>query len=117
MKNLVAFFEIPATDFDRAVRFYETILETKISAYDFGKEKMGFFANNAGAISWADGFKPSKDGVLVHLSCNDITQTLACIETQGGQIITPKTKIEADNAGYFALFSDSEGNRVGLWSK
>lgn len=117
MKNLVAFFEIPAVDFNRAVKFYETILETKISAHDFEKEKMAFFANNAGAISWAEGFQPSKDGVLIHLSCNDITKTLTRIEAQGGQIVTSKTKIEADNAGYFALFIDSEGNRVGLWSK
>lgn len=117
MKNLVAFFEIPAVDFNRAVKFYETILGTKITAHDFGKEKMAFFSDNAGAISWAEGFKPSKDGVLVHLSCDDISKTLASIEAQGGQIITPKTKIESDNAGYFAVFGDSEGNRVGLWSK
>ncbi len=26
MKNTVAFFEIPAVDFERAVTFYETIL-------------------------------------------------------------------------------------------
>jgi len=28
----------------------------------------------------------------------------------------PKTKIEVEGRGWFALFADSEGNRVGLYA-
>ena len=30
MKKLIAFFEIPATDFHRAIDFYETVLNMKL---------------------------------------------------------------------------------------
>ena len=56
MKKLIAFFEIPASDFHRAVDFYETVLG-------------------------------------------------------------PRTKIEADGKGWFAVFTDSEGNRIGIYAE
>ena len=31
MKKLIAFFEIPATDFHRAIDFYETVLKMRLS--------------------------------------------------------------------------------------
>ncbi len=120
MKNLVAFFEIPAADFDRAVKFYETILSCKLNAMGCQTEKMAFFPEEngccQGAVSWTKGFNPSKDGVLVSLSVEDMEATLSAIEKNGGTITRPKTKIEAEGRGYFALFIDSEGNRVGLYS-
>ena len=36
---------------------------------------------------------------------------------KGGKIIIPKTKIEAENKGYFAVLEDSEGNHVGIYEK
>lgn len=119
MKRLVSFFEIPTIDFSRTVKFYETILKTKLTVVDCQDEKMAFFSDETkeccGAISWAKGFNPSKDGVLISLYCNDIERTLALIEANGGETIMPKTGIEAENAGFFGVFLDCEGNRVGLW--
>lgn len=34
MKKLIAFFEIPATDFRRAVDFYETVLNMKLPVFE-----------------------------------------------------------------------------------
>jgi len=120
MKKLISFFEIPASDFNRAVKFYETILATKMTSYDCEQEKMAFFPEEdgdcPGAISWAERFKPSLDGVMISLTCNDITETLRLIEENGGKTLIAKTKIQADNMGFFAIFVDSEGNRVGLYS-
>lgn len=42
--------------------------------------------------------------------------TLHAIVENGGKIIRPKTKIEAEGMGYFALFIDCEGNKLGLYS-
>ena len=121
MKNLVAFVEIPAVDFGRAVKFYESVLGIELSVMDCGDvEKMAFFPREAGkcpgAISFASDFKPSKDGVLVSLSVENMDKTLSIIENNGGRIIRSKTKIEAEGMGYFALFIDCEGNRAGLYS-
>lgn len=122
MKTIVAFFEIPATDFDRATRFYETVLTVKLTTMDCGHEKMAFFPEEngqcPGAISWtADGsFLPSASGVLVSLNVESMETAIDSIKNQGGEILISKTKIEADGRGYFCVFLDSEGNRVGLYS-
>ncbi len=121
MKSIVAFFEIPASDFNRAVNFYETVLRLKFSIADCGEtEQMAFFPEEAGkcpgAISFAANFNPSKDGSLISLRVDDMDAALSKIKQNNGKIITPKTKIEAENMGYFSVFMDSEGNRVGLYS-
>lgn len=120
MKRLVAFFEIPAVDFRRAVKFYETILGVTLAVYECEQEKMAFFPEEdglaPGAISFADGFKPAGGGVLVSLHVEDMEATLERVKRNGGEVTTSKTKIEADGRGYFAVFKDSEGNPVGLYA-
>lgn len=121
MKNLVKLIEIPAADFVRAVKFYEAVLGIKLTVCDSCEtEKMAFsdFTNTEPnvALSWTADFLPSKNGVLVSLNVDSIEQTLERINANGGKTIRPKTKIEAEGMGYFALFSDSEGNTIGLYA-
>jgi uncharacterized protein len=117
MEKLISFFEIPAADFDRAVKFYETVLDTQIQAETCDTEKMGFFPNCEGAISYSPQIRPSADGVLISLKVKNIEQTLAKVEKLGGKTIIPKTAIESEGRGYFAVFMDCEGNKVGLHEK
>ena len=120
IKNLVAFFEIPAVDFGRAVKFYEEVFGLKLNAMECETEKMAFFPEEGGkcpgAISWATGFIPSVQGVLISLRVENMESTLAIIGKRGGKVVLPKTKIEAEGMGYFSVFTDCEGNRVGLYS-
>lgn len=122
MKNLVKLIEIPAADFVRAVKFYEAVLGIKLTVCDSCEtEKMAFFSDFTNtepnvALSWTADFLPSKNGVLVSLNVDNIEQTLERINANGGKTIRPKTKIEAEGMGYFALFSDSEGNTIGLYA-
>ncbi len=121
MKKMVAFFEIPCSDFNRAITFYEVLFGVELSVYDYEDEKMAFFSDetspSCGAISWAENFKPSKDGVLISFSCENMDKSLDLIEQNGGEVLIPKTRIESDGRGYFSVFIDCEGNRVGLWSQ
>lgn len=122
MKNLIEFVEIPSVDFGRAVKFYEAVLGLKLTVCDSCEtEKMAFFSDFSVkpnvAISWAADFRPSKDGVLISLPVNSIEATLALVDANGGKTLRPKTKIEADGMGYFAQFSDSEGNTLGLYAE
>lgn len=117
MKSLIKFFEIPAVDVERAIKFYKNVFEIEVQFFDWGNEKMGMFPNNEGAISQAAGFKPCEHGVLVSFDAgSDLGIVLERIVENGGSVIVNKTKIEAENKGYFAVFIDSEGNRLGLYS-
>ncbi len=117
MKNLVSFFEIPAIDFERAVNFYQLVFEVKLEIAEGNNEKMGFFPNFQGAISKTDGFEPSSNGVLISLLTEDISATIELIKNNGGSVLIEKTAIESESAGFFAVFIDSEGNKVGLHEK
>lgn len=119
MKRLVSFFEIPAADFTRAVKFYEAVFGVELACMDCETEKMAFFPEEdglcPGAISFADSFKPAKEGgVLVSLNIDNIDTATQKIVANGGTVIIPKTAIQADREGWFCTFKDSEGNQVGL---
>ena len=117
MKPLIAWVEIPATDFGRAVKFYNALLNLRLQELDFSNEKMACFPGGEGAVSVAPGFNPSSDGLLVSFHVPDsMEQSLQRVVENNGNVVIPKTKIEADGRGYFSVFTDSEGNKVGLYS-
>lgn len=116
MRKLISWVEIPANDIERASKFYGKLLSLDIQVMDFGKEKMACFPNGEGAISQAPNFDPSKNGVLVSFNTEKkIDDVLKIANEIGGKIVQPKTKIEAEGRGYFALIIDTEGNKVGLY--
>lgn len=116
MERLISWVEIPTNDFERAVNFYSKVLKAALNVQDFGNEKMACFPSGEGAVIYEPNYKPSANGVIVSLQvADDIDSTLIRIEANGGKVLRAKTKIEAEGKGYFALFTDSEGNRLGLY--
>lgn len=117
MEKIISWVEIPTTDFQRAVNFYQDILNLKVAIFEGEKEKMACFPGGEGAIVYAPDFKPSKNGVLVSFYVKvDMDNTLNKIKSRGGSVVQPKTKIESKDRGYFSIFTDCEGNKVGLHS-
>ncbi len=120
MKQFISFFEIPATDFNRAISFYETVFGIELNRCECGEEKMAFFPDPEngprGAISLAKGFNPSPDGILISFSVTNISEFLQNVVQAGGNVVIPSTAITAEGMGYFAVFIDSEGNKLGLHS-
>lgn len=113
-------FEIPVTDFARAQAFYEALLGHPLTVLEMGPVTMGMFASDSsvvgGAIVHSADVTPSQQGTLVYLNGGaDLAPMLARVEGAGGSIAVPKTDIGND-FGCFALFVDTEGNRVGLHS-
>jgi len=124
--NMVGWFEIPVSDMDRAVKFYNKVFQIKIAVHHMGELVMGWFpfpenpeAKGAGGslVYHKEFYKPSKEGALVYFTSRsgDISDELSRIEKAGGKILKPKTQISPDH-GYMALFLDSEENRVALHS-
>jgi predicted enzyme related to lactoylglutathione lyase len=120
MANALNWFEIPASNFDRAKAFYNTIFEFELSTdMDPGEGYlMGMFPFQdgvSGAIMQGEGYTPSVDGSLVYLSAgDDLSHVLGRVESAGGEVIMPKTSIGEN--GFIAYFQDSEGNKIGLHS-
>jgi len=121
MQNLINWFEIPATDFNRSVKFYKQVLATEIEETEMFGMKMGFMptdgANVSGAVVQGEGYSPSADGAVIYLNGGDDLQTmLNRVEAAGGNVIVPKTQISPE-IGFFAMFIDTEGNKLALHSK
>ncbi|MEO9870870.1 VOC family protein [Ekhidna sp.] len=120
MKSFISIFEIPATEISRAVNFYQAILDIDIEKMKMPGMEMGILPYEGqmvtGVIVKGEGYQPSANGVTIYLNGGDNLQIiLDKIEKNGGKIIVPKTP-HADESGYFAMFLDSEGNRMGLHS-
>ncbi|MEO6455482.1 MAG: VOC family protein [Ginsengibacter sp.] len=123
-KSAISWFEIPATDLDRATKFYETLFDVKLTVMDMPSIKMRTFPvgdmmnDISGAIvDGGDFYHPSStDGVLIYLNGNpDVQHILDKVEEAGGKIFLPKTEISPEY-GHMAIFIDTEGNRVGVHS-
>lgn len=118
MKSYISMFEIPATDIARAINFYQALLDIKIEKMNVEGMQIGILPYEGqiltGVIIQANGYKPSADGVTIYLNGGDNLQIiLDKVEKNGGKVISPKTA-HADGSGFFAIFIDSEGNKMAL---
>lgn len=120
IKDYVSWFEIPALDFDQAVSFYNTIFNIEMTQNITDVNSMAFFpvtTGIGGAVIFGPGSIPSDKGPLIYLNGGkDLNLVLNKVEEAGGRIIMPKTII-SEEEGYFAIFIDSQGNKLALHSK
>jgi predicted enzyme related to lactoylglutathione lyase len=123
-RNVVGWFEVPVTDMDRAIKFYETVFDFKIQKQNLGDIIMGWFPyadlpGSPGSLVYhKDFYKPSPDGVLIYFTAQsgDLNNELAKVESAGGKILQQK-KLIAEDIGYMGLFIDTEGNRIAIHSR
>ncbi|WP_404812313.1 VOC family protein [Capnocytophaga canimorsus] len=121
MKNLISIVEIPMTDFSRAVTFYKALLNIDIEEIDMDETQMGVFLSENEGVNVSlikdENVQPSINGTMVYFNAEtDLQPILDKVEPNGGKIIVPKTEISPE-MGFFALFSDTEGNKIGLHSQ
>ncbi len=119
-KDFLTWFEIPAITFQQAVAFYQHIYSIEMETVSNGEHTMAFFPANGGlggAVVSGPGSIPNENGPLVYLNGGkDLNVILNRVEEAGGRVILPKTVISND-FGYFAIFLDTEGNKLALHSK
>ncbi len=120
--NPFVWIEIPVTNMERAIAFYEKVLDVQIQPVEFGGLKMGWFPNAGdahgatGTLIEQESYVPSHEGTMVYFFSENVQNELDRIEAAGGKILHPKTQISEEH-GYMAVFEDSEGNRVALHSQ
>lgn len=136
MTHVISWFEIPSTDFDRAVDFYSTVLNREIEIYEpetdntpngraalfsTDENEVGGMIVEATDYTTDSGatisYTPTDDsGVVVYLTVTgDFDDALSRVESTGGEILIPKEAIP-DMDSHYAVIADTEGNRIGLMS-
>ncbi|MEZ5084526.1 MAG: VOC family protein [Bacteroidales bacterium] len=123
--NVVGWFEIPVSDMDRAITFYEKVFGFKLTRQQMSHLDMAWFPWKEDAIGTAGSlvynpefYHPSENGTMVYFSTisEDMEAELSRVEKAGGKMIVPKRLI-AEDIGYMAIFLDTEGNRVAIHSR
>lgn len=120
MNNLISIIEIPTTEFNRAVAFYQKVLDVSIEEFDMDGNQMGLLSGDDKNVHVllvkGSDYKPTKEGVVLYLNAgNDLQPMLDKVTQNGGQVIVPKTEISSE-MGVFAMFTDTGGNKSGLHS-
>ncbi|MBE0433098.1 VOC family protein [candidate division WOR-3 bacterium] len=106
--------EIPTNDPQKSKAFYGKLFGWKLNdtisdyvMFSTGDNQGGAFTTNA---------KPSRDGVVLYIEVEDITEKLTEIEAAGGKKLKNKTQI-SPQYGYYCTFTDPCGNIMALWSR
>jgi len=118
-RDAANWFEIPSTDFNRAIRFYEQLLGIVLRREVFGDE-MAIFpcwpTGVGGAIVHREWHKPASAGSLIYLNADGVlSDAVARTEALGGSVQLPVTAVPG-GFGHYACIVDSEGNQIGLHS-
>ena len=115
--NPVTYFEIPVTDIQRAVTFYENVFQSELQRTEIDGHDMALFhfEENAfgasGALAKGESYVPSTSGPRLYFSVADINGVLSRAEEAGGSVAYPITDV---GEFWVAEFIDSEGNQIAL---
>lgn len=117
----IVHIEFPANDPQAAAKFFGDLFGWKMQL-DTGMDYLMFQAEPGpagafvkvgdGANGDYEGYQPGKP--LLYVATDDIDATLARAESLGGRILLAKTEIP--HTGWFGIFADPTGNRIGLFS-
>lgn len=121
--NPVVWFEIYVNDMDRAITFYEALLQIKFeemsdTSYEMMQMK-GFPSDMenygaAGALVKMEAVKPSTNGSLIYFGCEDCKVLENRAAENGAEIIQAKMAI--GEHGFISIIKDTEGNSIGFHS-
>lgn len=116
--NPVVYFEIPVTNMNRAITFYQNVFQFTFTRDSIDGNDMALFPfvqteqGISGALAKGEIYKPTINGILIYFHTTNIDSTLALAIQNRATILYPKT----DNGiGWVAEFKDSEGNRIALF--
>ena len=120
MKPNLVWYDIPALDLDRAIRFYSAVLAAPVRKELVGDVPTGWLPTEDGGVMGClcvvPGFKPSADGVMIYLGVNGRLRTaVAAVRAHGGRVQSDVHPI--GEHGFRAEVLDSEGNCIALHSE
>lgn len=123
MNNPVGWFEIYVEDMERAINFYQTVLNItleKLEAPDGSDTEMQAFPSSfehygaTGALVKMSGIDAGGNSTMVFFSCDNCANEEARVADAGGSV--ERAKFSIGEHGFCSIAVDSEGNRFGLHS-
>lgn len=116
-QHFAVWTEIPVTDMDKAIAFYEQVFETKLEKQDAGPNPVANFPTADGmgvAGHLYPGTPASKgNGPTIHLAVpGKLEDAIARTKKAGGTVVTDAIEIPP---GRFAYAVDLDGNSIGLF--
>lgn len=112
----IVHIEIAANDPAAASEFYHDVFGWKIEAdtqynyYQFQAEG----GPGGGFVMVSEETKTKPGDILPHIGTDDIDAALASVNQHGGKTVLPKTEIPG--IGWYGIFTDPTGNRIGLYT-
>ena len=124
--NPVVWFEIYVDDLPRAQKFYEKVLDVKLSNLPTPNSEMEAMEmcafpmemdgeGAAGALVKMKGMKAGENSTIVYFGSKNCAIEETLIKAAGGQILQSKQSI--GEYGFTVLGTDSEGNTFGVHSE
>ncbi|MEC4728952.1 VOC family protein [Shewanella sp. D64] len=114
--------EIPVENMDRAVAFYGKHFGVSFKREVMNEMEMAILetedkeAASIGLVKH-EMMQPSAHGSVLYLNLSEqLSPLVEEIAQAGVKILLPVMPIKEGECGFIALFQDSEGNTVGLWS-
>jgi predicted enzyme related to lactoylglutathione lyase len=110
----ICYLEIPTTDIDRSVRFYEGVFGWKTRRRGDGATA---FDDGVGEVSgaWVTGRPSSPNpGLLLYIMVDNLTATVETVTAHGGRIVQ---LVGVDAPELTARFADPDGNVLGLYQE
>ncbi|MGR3803631.1 VOC family protein [Marinibacterium profundimaris] len=118
--NFVVWTEIPTTDMDRAIGFYQAVLQTELTVDDTGPNPIAIFRTQTPGSGTAGHIYPGIPaargaGPTVHFNApGPLEDSLERVKTAGGTVVSPIITIPA---GRFAYCEDLDGNSIGMMER
>jgi uncharacterized protein len=120
--NAIGWFDIYVNEMNRAVKFYESVLQQKLEPIGdpTGETRMMGFSTDmgvygaGGALVKSNHSRPGVGGTMVYFSVEDCAREESRVVAAGGKVVRPKFSI--GEFGWVTLCEDTEGNMFGLSS-
>lgn len=117
-RNATVWIEIPVTDMDKAMQFYQAVTGLELKRDDTGPNPMAIFQVEDPATGVAGHLYPGTpardgEGPTIHLSApGTVEEAMERVRAAGGTVVSPPIGIPA---GRFAYCTDLDGNSIGVF--
>lgn len=114
MPQTICHLEIPTTNVKRSGDFFRKLFDWKID-YSWGEDYAIFSTGEGqlgGGLDRKDEITPGN--IIIYIQVDDIDAMLEKAEKLGAKKVKKKTEIP--NVGWFGLFTDLDGNTIGLFT-